>query len=655
MNKKTTTYTVLTAKIITIILIFTLVISFLYGEYIKSNAIEKLAQADARKTSKIVFESYYAAMAKGWTKEDLKTITKRLNDVDDKMSVDIYRSSLVSKLYGEIHRDKQIKAKNTFVVEALKGKEILNIVDEETIEYYYPVFAKNECLKCHTNAKENSVLGTIHIKYPVDEIKISLNKIINFFMMFMVFFSLIMFLILFINFQKYMLMPMNKFISLIDNIKDSKDIRKRASFKNNIHEIQSMQNVFNGMLDSIENQFYSDSLTKVNNRISLIEALDNQNESLLMIIDIDRFQEINDLYGNTVGDELLVAFTAYLQDILPKNQKLYRLHADEFAYLCNGSMDIREFEELATYLISSITKHNFQIQNVEDIHLRITIGISYGLELLLSHADIALKIAKKENKHQLTYNESMEETHLYELNISWAKRLSRAIEEDRIIALFQPIVDCATGKTVKYECLMRMIDDQNNYITPIHFLDIAKKNKVYSNLTKAVLKDAFKRFKNNNYLFSINLSVDDILDEDITSYIYEEIAKGDIGKRMVVEIIESEGIESFVPVSKFIKSVKKHGVQISIDDFGTGYSNFEYLIQLDVDYIKIDGSMIKNIDKDKSSRMVVQTIVEFAQRMGIKTVAEYVYSKEIYTLTKSLGVDYAQGYYFGQPSRDIEL
>jgi EAL domain-containing protein (putative c-di-GMP-specific phosphodiesterase class I) len=247
----------------------------------------------------------------------------------------------------------------------------------------------------------------------------------------------------------------------------------------------------------------------------------------------------------------------------------------------------------------------------------------------------------------------MQAKHVYELNMSWAKKLNHAIEEDKVIALFQPIVECSTGEVVKYEALMRIKDDQNGYISPIHFLELAKKNKVYQHLTKAVLKDSFEVFKDSHYMFSVNLSVEDILNEEITSYIHKVISSSDIGKRMVVEIIESEGIENFVPVSNFIKLIKQYGVGVSIDDFGTGYSNFEYLMQLDIDYIKIDASMIKNIDTDKNSRLVVQTIVDFAGKMGVKTVAEYVYSKEIYDIIKELGVDYAQGYYFGQPSRKI--
>ena len=414
-----------------------------------------------------------------------------------------------------------------------------------------------------------------------------------------------------------------------------------------------MQNVFNSMLDSIENQFYTDSLTNLNNRISLIETLDSNQESLLMIINIDQFQQINDLYGDDVGNEILILFTQYMKEMLPKNQKLYRLHADEFAYLSCDEMDIKEFEELATFLIDSTKKHKFSTSANKDMSIRITVGISYGYDLLLPHADIALKIAKKENKHQLTYDDSMQEKQQYEMNISWTNRLNRAIEENKIVALFQPIVDCQTNETVKYECLMRMKDDNGKFISPIHFLELAKKNKVYQQLTQAILKDTFEMFKDKDYKFSVNLSLEDILDTEITSYIYEKIKNADIANRMVVEIIESEGIENFIPVSKFIQTVKEYGVEVSIDDFGTGYSNFEYLIQLNVDYIKIDGSMIKNLDTDNNSKMVVQTIVEFAKKMGIKTVAEYVYSKEIYEIVKDLEIDFAQGYYFGQPLRKI--
>ena len=127
-----------------------------------------------------------------------------------------------------------------------------------------------------------------------------------------------------------------------------------------------------------------------------------------------------------------------------------------------------------------------------------------------------------------------------------------------------------------------------------------------------------------------------------------------MGKKIGFEILESEGIENFDQVLAFINDVKKYGCAISIDDFGTGYSNFEYLMKLKVDYIKIDGSMIKNIDTDINSQMITQTIVDFAKKMQIKTVAEFVCSKNVFEKVAQLDVDFAQGYYFGEPSENIE-
>ncbi|NWF67219.1 MAG: EAL domain-containing protein, partial [Campylobacterales bacterium] len=131
--------------------------------------------------------------------------------------------------------------------------------------------------------------------------------------------------------------------------------------------------------------------------------------------------------------------------------------------------------------------------------------------------------------------------------------------------------------------------------------------------------------------------------------IYSVLDKQGCAKHITFEILESEGIENFDEVHKFIERVKFYGAKIAIDDFGTGYSNFAYLAKLNVDYLKIDASLIKNLPIDKNSQMVVKTIAEFAKNMDIKTVAEFVSSKDIYEIVKDYGVDYVQGYYIGEP------
>ena len=133
--------------------------------------------------------------------------------------------------------------------------------------------------------------------------------------------------------------------------------------------------------------------------------------------------------------------------------------------------------------------------------------------------------------------------------------------------------------------------------------------------------------------------------------IIEKLNEYQLKDKIVFELIESEGIENYQEVIEFINEVKKTGAKISIDDFGTGYSNFEYIMKLKVDYIKIDASMIKDIDKNKNSQMVTETIIDFAKKMNVQTIAEFIHSQSVYEVVKELGIDYAQGYYFGKPEK----
>jgi len=652
-ERKSTTYNKITAKIISLMLILTLCIAYVYSEYMKEEVIVSLAKQDARKTSRLVFESMYSAMQKGWDKEEIQEIVHRLNKVDEQLEIFVYRGEKVASLYGEIAKDKAIRESNTNVKNAFAGIEALDIVNAEIIKYYFPVIANEKCKKCHVNAKEGDILGVININYPITELKIALKDIVKFFLFFMISFTVVIFVLLLMNFNKYLISPIQNFINIADNIKKSSDITQRVEVNDNINEIQTMQEMFNGMLDSIEHQFYYDSLTKLKNRKSLQIDLAKENNYLLMIINVDKFQEINNLYGDTIGDNLLLMFKEKFEELLPENATLYKLHADEFGIISHDNKNIKEFEELASNIISILDKYEFNVEEDDKIYINLTIGIAYGSNLLLQNADMALKLAKKDKKHYLTYNEEMLSLSQYENRLTWTNRLNDAIINDKIVPLFQPIIDCKTNKVIKYEALMRIKASNNDYIVPIHFLNISKENKLYFKLTLIMLEKTFEVCKNTDAIFSINLNHEDMKNETIVNYIIEQFKKYSIGDRIAFEILESEGIEDFKEVADFISKVKAYGATISIDDFGTGYSNFEYLMNLDFDYLKIDGSMIRNIDKDEKSQFVTKTIVDFAHKIGVKTVAEFVSSKTIYDKVKEMNIDYAQGYYLGEPSLDV--
>lgn len=652
MTKKTT-YTKIAAKIIFLTMMATLAATYIYGEYMKRDAIANLAHVDAKKTSMLVFEALYSAMQRGWNKSDLEEIISRLNGVDSHMKVNVYRSETVARLFGEIEKDKVARESNPEIAKAIRGDEVLNISEKDIIEYYYPVIAKENCLKCHVNADVGDVLGVIDISYPVENLKVPLSDMINFFILFIIIFSLIVYVSIFIELNQYLIKPIKNFSNLIKNITTSQDMRKRLEINENIEEIDSIKDVFNSMLDSIEHQFYFDMLTGLENRRRLTERLDERHNIYLMIINIDSFQEINDLYGEPAGDLILKEFAQFLKELTPKHGGLYRLHSDEFAHICSSGMDLNEFKNFVALVSEKISQKSFNVDERSEVSLSATIGVSYGSEMLLVNADIALKLAKKTKKNFLIYDHSMAMTKEYEKNFDWTKRLKKAIEEDKIVPLFQPIVDTKTQKIVKYEALMRMVDDEGLYIAPIHFLELAKKNKLYHQLTKIMIQKTFEKFETLPYFVSINISVEDILNKEINHYIVKTLEESGIGHQIVFEIIESEGIENFDQVLEFINAVKQYGAKISIDDFGTGYSNFEYLMKLKVDYIKIDGSMIKNIDSDKNSQMITTSIVSFAKSMNIKTVAEFVHSKNVFEKINELGVDYSQGYYFGEPTELI--
>ncbi|WP_298750423.1 GGDEF domain-containing phosphodiesterase [uncultured Arcobacter sp.] len=644
-----TTYTRLILRIIIMTLTISLAIAFFYAQIMKKDAIESLSKIEAKKTTKLIFESFYSAMARGWTKEDLNDIIKRINSIEKNMVVNIYRGETVAEMFGDIPRDVKVRKENFYVKKAFQKDEILNLGNDSKIDYYYPIIATQECKKCHTNATTGEVLGVIAISYPIDELKISLSSIINFFIIFVLIFSLAIFVALFFEFDKYLVKPINKLISNILAISKEKDITKRIDLENDVEELHSMQVVFNKMLDSIEYQFYNDTLTGLPNRKRLIETITTTKNAVLMIINIDKFQEINDLYGDALGNEILKETAQLLERSKSPESKLFKLHADEYALYYEADVDIEEIKSIAIHLTNIIENETFYIDGSE-IFINATFGIAYGSTSLLTNSDIALKLAKRTKKKYLVYDSFMNIEHEYDQNLKWAKRIKNAIKNDKVVPLYQPIVDIHTKKIIKYESLMRILDDDGKYISPFFFLELAKKNKLYPQLTLIMLDKTFEKFKNREEKVSINLSVSDILNETVHAAILKKLEEYQLGDRIIFEIIESDGIENFEEVLEFIKEVKTFGAKISIDDFGTGYSNFEYLMKLKVDYIKIDASMIKDIDTNRDSQMVTETIIDFAKKMNIQTVAEFIHSEAVYNKVHEIGVDYAQGYYFGMPA-----
>jgi len=406
--------------------------------------------------------------------------------------------------------------------------------------------------------------------------------------------------------------------------------------------------------DELTNMLYVDTLTGLQNRNALLKDIEHGPELSCTLVNIDNFSHINNLYGESFGNKVLVAFSNFLYNRIKDNidSKLYRLSGDEFV-IVSTQRDSKIVEQQAQMLIKDNNSTPIIIDE-QHIALSITIGLSIQENAqLLTTANMAIIAARKEFTNIKMYTQELSLNHEYENNLRWIKEIKDAIADDRITMFYQPIIDNSGKGVKKFETLIRLIDKKGHIITPYYFLEIAKKAKLYKQLTKIVIKKSFEAFKNNNYDFSVNITIEDILDKEIVAYIVDTLKEYQISKRVIFEIVESESIEDFDEVEKFITMIKSYGCRIAIDDFGTGYSNFEHLLRLQADFIKIDGSIIKEITTDKRSALITSVIVAFAKEMNIQTIGEYVETKEINDKLISLGVDKSQGYYFDEPQATL--
>lgn len=402
----------------------------------------------------------------------------------------------------------------------------------------------------------------------------------------------------------------------------------------------------------LEKNLREDLLTKKGNRYKLLEDISLSSKPYLALLDINRFSEINDFYGHAVGDKVLKIIAKTIKEQLPNsNYILYRVYSDEFAVLVDNESKenfLKNIKQISENISSKPIKINYK-----ELYIQTTYNISFeDKENLIETANMIKKYSKT-NKNVTIYDKSLELEKIYEKNIFWTLKIKKALEEDRIVPYYQAIYNLETNKIEKYESLMRLIKEDGSVISPYYFLEISKKSKQYLKLTKRIIRKSFEYFKDKDFEFSVNLTIKDIKNHEVSSFIIEKLKEYNLASKVVFEIVESEGIDNFEEINNFIDKVKELGCKIAIDDFGSGYSNFEYLIKLNADYIKIDGSLIKDILVNKNNQEIVITIIDFAKRQGFKTIAEFVSSKEIFDKVKELGVDYAQGYYIGEPKVEI--
>ncbi|WP_456449379.1 putative bifunctional diguanylate cyclase/phosphodiesterase [Hydrogenimonas sp.] len=393
-----------------------------------------------------------------------------------------------------------------------------------------------------------------------------------------------------------------------------------------------------------------DYLTGLGNREAFMQELHKMRHPALILINIDRFKHINEFYGSMVGDHLLQAVARLLEATVPKEMdaRLYRLGGDDFGVLfeCTDEASLRQVVET---ILKRFEEETFEVDNLT-VDISVSIGASMAGKLFET-ADMALKMVKSsKRKRYALYDPSLDLSEKIASNIHMLRQLKTAISHDAVIPYFQPIVDLRGKKPPKYEALARLQVGENETIMPRCFIEAARQAKLSGVITTRILKQTLEIARETKGSFSVNLSIEDITVEHDRHRLFRLLKEyEDVAPSIIFEILETEEINDYEIISDFIRDAKRYGCRISIDDFGSGYSNFEKLLQLDIDIIKIDGSLIMDVDHNRHAELVVRTIVDFAKSADLVTVAEFVHSKAVLDKIKELDVDFAQGYYLGEP------
>ena len=401
-----------------------------------------------------------------------------------------------------------------------------------------------------------------------------------------------------------------------------------------------------------------DPLTGANTKLYMEEFFNRNSVDHFsaILLDIDEFKEINRAYGYKQGDEVLKAFVSFLYTLLPENASLIRMGGAEFLIVLHKQ---EEFLEKSVEKIFRACREKRYLIDNEVINITLsmsaldipegTVEIQHVLRLL----DESLMKIKSRGKNDYVLLNIATYRELKHRDIDYIKK---ALDEERVSCLYQPIFHARTKKVSKFEALVRLVDEKDtaHLVSPDKFIHAIKRTNYYLKMSKLVLRDVFAMLERYPEIeLSVNLDLDDLYNHEmihmIMEYLYEHKT---LAPRLTFEITEENEIHDYERANFIFNRLREYGSKIAIDDFGSGYSNYNYMIRLDVDILKIDGSLIRELEHDNvRAREVIASIKALSDRFGYELIAEYVTSEKIYDEVCTLGIGLVQGYYLGIPKK----
>lgn len=410
-----------------------------------------------------------------------------------------------------------------------------------------------------------------------------------------------------------------------------------------------------------------DSLTGLYNRHRFVTELEEEiaaiararHRSAVLFIDLDQFKYVNDTCGHPAGDELLKLAAACIGNAVRPADIVARFGGDEFTVLLKN-VTRQQIQTVGAEILEQM-RALIHRQDGKAFSLQCSIGVAEVGERtdpheLLAQADLACHVAKTKGRNRLAfYQLAARESRQMTKDIDWVKSIREALGNDQFTLYYQPLVHVTSGVADHYEALLRLKLPRGHVVVPHLFLPAAARFGLLPDIDRWVVNHALGtlaslRKSRASLRFSVNLSAS-VLDDEFIAYVRTKLDEyGLPGDSVIFEVTEQEALRFALQAAKQMQALRALGCRFAVDDFGTGYSSFAYLKKLPVDFLKIDGSFIRDLERDAVDQTMVRLIGEVAKAAGLKTVAEYVQSGPAMHLLAEYGIDYAQGFYLGRPS-----
>ncbi len=438
-------------------------------------------------------------------------------------------------------------------------------------------------------------------------------------------------------------------VLVFHDVSESRELHRRLSY-------HASHDILTGLVNRRE---FENRLQR-----ALKSARARETSYALLYLDLDQFKIINDSCGHSAGDALLGQLGALLKSKIRWRDTLARLGGDEFGVLLE-SCSLEEAMNTAETLRLAIGEYKF-VWEERNFRLGVSVGIvpitadNEDVAALLSAADSACSAAKEAGRNRIhSFQENDIDLMRRRREMQWAARINNALEDDRFELFRQTIQPLQSDETgAHYEILLRMRDENGGIISPGLFIEAAERYGITPSIDRWVIRSAFRWLvseadeRERLTLCSINLSGQSLGDEKFLPFVIDQFQMSGIdATKICFEITETAAIASYSQANRFINALKELGCMFALDDFGTGLSSFGYLKHFPVDFLKIDGSFVKEILHDPIDREMVRSINEIGHLTGKKTIAEFAENEEIITMLRGMGVDYAQGYGVSEPKR----